>query len=198
MGLLILGLLLSAFFGSAQESNSLDEPIGLNVGDTVTFFSAQNQFDSTFVLAEALADGLVIVVFYRGQWCPYCNRHLSELQENLELIEERGATIIAISPENQEGLNKTKEKSNLEFTLLSDENYDICRAFDVLFVPSKADVKKYNAFLRADLENAHSNENILLPVPATFIIDQNGIIVWRQFDEDYKQRSTVEEIIKNL
>ena len=197
-GLLFLGCMLSTSFGFAQKTKSVEKTHGINVGEIVMPFSAQDQHDSTFVLADALAKGPVVVVFYRGQWCPYCNRHLAELQDNFKLIEEKGATIVAISPENQVSLKKTVEKTNVQFTLLFDENYEICRDFDVLFVPTNTQVAKYDSFLGADLSNAHSNETILLPVPATFIIDQSGVIIWRQFDQNYKERSTVEEILKQI
>jgi peroxiredoxin len=190
--------MLTAFVGFAQKTKSVKKTHGIDVGEIVTPFSAQDQHDSTFVLVDALAKGPVVVVFYRGQWCPYCNRHLSELQDNLNQIEEKGATIVAISPENQEALGKTVEKTGAQFTLLFDENYEICKDFDVLFVPTNAQIAKYDSFLNADLWNAHSNETVLLPVPATFIIDQTGVIIWRQFDQNYKERSTIEEILKQL
>ena len=176
----------------------VDETRGLQVGDTVELFTAVDTNDSLFKLSDALENGPVVVVFYRGQWCPYCNRHLSALQDSMEQIVGAGATVIAISPENQNALNKTMEKNNISFTLLYDKDYTICTSFDVLFEPTNGQINKYNTFLNANLKEAHSQEEVLLPVPATFIIGTDGVIKWRQFDHNYKERSTVQEIIKHL
>jgi len=140
----------------------------------------------------------VVLLFYRGQWCPVCNRHMSQLQEQLDEIEAKGAKVIAVSPEKQENLQKTKSKTGAEFTLLYDEDYKICEDFDVAFVPKEQLIELYDTRLDADLENAHSDNSQRIPVPATFIINQKGKVAWRHFDRDYKERASEEEIMEAL
>jgi len=90
------------------------------------------------------------------------------------------------------------EQTGAEFTLLYDEGYRISDAFDVTFRPSGKDRLMYNTMLGANLKNAHSDDSQRLPIPATYIIGQDGNIVWRQFDPNYKNRSTVAGILEGL
>ncbi len=182
----------------AQQYRSVDEAKGLAAGTKAPLFEAQDQNRSTFVLADALKKGPVVLIFYRGQWCPVCNRHLSNLQDSLELIYEKGATVIAVSPEKPEHLNKTAEKTGAKFILLYDESFRIADAYDVTFKPTDMERFAYNTMLGADLKNAHSDDSQRLPIPATYIIWKDGIIAWRQFDPNYKNRSTVADILKHL
>lgn len=198
-GILILILVLSqSVITWAQKGTSHPEPTGLQIGDTVSDFTAVNQMDSTFNLKAALQDGPIVLVFYRGQWCPFCNRHLHDLQDSLKLINQTGAQVIAISPEKPEYLQKMEGKTGAEFTLLYDEKYVISEQFGVLFNPDKATKTLYNTALKADLSKAHNNENEFLPIPATYIINREGVIVWRHFDPNYKKRSSVKEILENI
>ena len=102
----------------AQEYKSVSEVKGLPVGAEVSMFTAKDQFGNNYKLSEALKKGPVVLLFYRGQWCPVCNKHLSQLQDSLQLIYDKGATVIAISPERPEYLKKTEEKTKATFTLL--------------------------------------------------------------------------------
>lgn len=181
-----------------SQTNHNTEPQGLNVGDKVPLFEAVTHDNETIVLEEALKKGPVVVLFYRGQWCPICNRLLSNLQDSLDLIQKAGATLVAVSPEKPELMKKTAKKTKADFTLLFDDSYKICNAFDVTFTPDKATKMKYNTFLGADLENAHSDGSTRLPVPATFIVNQDGVIVWRHFDPNYKNRATASQILNHL
>lgn len=187
----------STSFGMTQSTQN-PEPKGLKIGDKAPLFKAVTHNNENFVLAESLKKGPVVILFYRGQWCPICNRHLSNLQDSLNLIRKAGATVVAISPEKPELMNKTAKKTNAEFILVFDDGYKICNAFDVTFTPDKATKIKYNTMLGADLENAHSDESTRLPVPATFIINQDGEIVWRHFDPNYKNRASASQIINHL
>lgn len=195
--LLILFFIISAFSVKAQYK-SVEEVSGKEVGEKVKSFSAIDADGNTSNLETALKDGPVVLLFYRGQWCPVCNRHMSQLKEQLDKIEAKGAKVIAVSPEKQENLQKTKSKTGAEFTLLYDEDYKICEDFDVAFVPKEQMIDAYNNRLEANLENAHSDNSQRIPVPATFIIDQKGKVAWRHFDRDYKERASAEEIMEAL
>ena len=123
---------------------------------------------------------------------------MAEVQSGLDLIEEKGATVIAISPEKPDLLEMTACKTGASFILLYDEDFKISDAFDVTFKPNTKQRMIYNTVLGADLKEAHSDDSERLPIPATFIIDEEGVVIWRQFDPDYKNRSTIEEIIDQL
>ena len=183
---------------TAQEYKSISEVKGLPVGAKVPMFTAKDQFGNNYQLSDALKKGPVVLLFYRGQWCPVCNKHLSELQDSLQFIYDKGATVIAISPERPEYLKKTEEKTNASFTLLYDKDYLIGNAFDVVFEPGTYEIDMYNTRLNAQLDISQSDSSSRLPVPATFIINANGRIVWRQFNPDYHIRANVSDIIDNI
>lgn len=183
---------------NAQEYKSVDEAKGTTVGMTAPEYSAVDADSNQFSLHEALKNGPVVMIFYRGFWCPVCNQHLSQIQDSLKLIEETGAKVIAISPEKPEYLDVMAEKTGAEFTLLYDDGYKIADAYDVTFKPSATTLFTYNTFLGAKLKETHSDDSQRLPIPATYIIGTDGKIAWRQFDPDYKKRSTVADILKAL
>lgn len=182
----------------AQEKREADDAKGLQVGTIAPLFSAVDADNQPFELQRALEKGPVVLIFYRGQWCPICNRHLSQIQDSLQFIAEKGATVIAVSPEKPEYLDKMAEKTGAKFTLLYDEGYKIENAYDVTFTPDDKQIFMYNSMLNAKLKESHSDDSQQLPIPATYIIGIDGKIVWRQFNPDYKKRSTMKEIIENL
>lgn len=184
----------------AQDKNvkSVKEAKGLEVGATVPSFEAIDQNGKIQKLDELLEEGPVVLVFYRGQWCPICNRHLSALNDSLNAIYEKGAKVVAISPERPENIRQTIEKTNAGFTLLYDEGYRISESFDVAFLPDFATRTAYNTALKADLKDAHSDDSQRLPIPATFIINQDKKVVWRHFDPNYRNRASVNDILMVL
>lgn len=191
-------IMLAFVMKSQNDYKTVKEAIGLQVGDFVNDFTAKDLHERTFVLSEALKKGPVVVIFYRGHWCPICNKHLSTLQDSLQLIYNKGASVIAISPEKPEYLEQTAKKTHASFSLLYDEGFKIADLFDVTFKPDSITITIYNTMLGADLKKAHSDESQRLPIPATFIIGTDSKIVWRHFDPNYKKRSTVAEIVKNI
>ncbi|MFC0875634.1 peroxiredoxin-like family protein [Saccharicrinis sp. FJH2] len=189
---------LSFSFLHAQETRRAEDAKGLNTGTKAPLFSAIDADSSEFNLSAALKDGPVVLIFYRGFWCPVCNKHLATIQDSLSLVTKKGATVIAVSPEKPEYLNKMKEKTGAQFRLLYDEGYKIADAYDVTFTPPPATLFTYNTVLNAKLKETHSDDSQRLPIPATYIINTKSTIIWRQFDPDYHNRSTVKDILKNL
>jgi len=106
--------------------------------------------------------------------------------------------VVAVSPEKPELLKMTQEKTAASFTLLYDEDYQISEAFDVVFLSDENTLNIYNSRLGANLKDAHSDQSQRLPIPATFIIDQDRKVIWRHVNPDYKQRATTAEILKVL
>jgi peroxiredoxin len=169
----------------------------LKVGQKAPQFTAFDQNGEKFKSSEVLRDKQLIVVFYRGQWCPFCNRHLSELQDHLEDFRKAGAQIVAISPEKTENINKTVKKTKADFPVLWDKDNSIMESFGVNFILAKDLQEKYKEY-GVDLEKDNGNSSQTLPVPATFIIGKNGKIKFLQYDPNYKNRSSAKEILEQL
>ena len=191
----VLGLvfLLSVtFYGLAQET-----PEGLFINSKAPDFRAKDQHGQEIHLKELLKKGEVVLVFYRGQWCPYCNRELKRLQDSLQLIIAKGATLVAVTPEKTESISKTIEKTAATFPILSDDGLKIMKAYDVAFELDENTLARYrNAGLNIEANNGKNGN--YLPVPAVYIIDKESNIVYRFFEPDYKKRPSVKEILDNL
>ncbi len=196
--ILTLIVITMAEVGVSQTKRSVNDAQGLAVGTDAPMFKALDADSTVFSLKQTIKNGPVVLIFYRGFWCPVCNKHLGKIQDSLKLIEEAGAKVVAISPEQPEYLNKMAKKTKAEFTLLYDENYKVAEAYDVDFSPTKTELFTYNVILGGKLKKTHSDESQRLPIPATYIIDEQGKIIWRQFDHDYKKRSSVKDILTAL
>lgn len=181
-----------------QHFKSINQVKGIDPGTKVSLFSAIDADGNPYHLKDALQKGPVVVLFYRGQWCPVCNRYLSQVQDSIQQIYSMGASVIAISPEKPELLQKTQKKTKADFILLHDKDFKIGEAFDVVFMPDAKQINMYNDQLNAHLEEASSDGTARLPVPATFILDKNGVVVWKQFNPDYKIRASVKEILDHI
>ncbi|MBL7746465.1 MAG: AhpC/TSA family protein [Chitinophagaceae bacterium] len=176
----------------AQEA-----PEGLFIGSKAPDFKAKDQNGKEVRLKDLLKEGKVVLVFYRGQWCPYCNKALSRLQDSLQLIKDKGATLIAVSPEKQENVAITVEKTRAEFSVLHDEKLKIMKAYDVEYEMQENTVTRYrNSGL--DIEKINGENGKFLPVPAVYIIDKESTVTYRFFDKDYKKRPSVKDILDNL
>lgn len=174
------------------------EPQGLQVNQAAPDFTAKNQDGRTINLKSLLKNGSVVLVFYRGEWCPYCNKYLMELEQSLSNIASKGATVVAVTPEQPEFIDKSVEKTKASFPILHDEGLKIMRAYDVAYKLDEKAIKKYQR-IRVDLNviNGEVNrEN--LPVPAVYVINKKGIITYRFFDPDYTNRAPITTIMKYL
>lgn len=142
---------------------------------------------SEFDLAAAYADGPVVLVFYRGGWCPYCTKHLRELGAMEASLRERGFTILAVSPDRPEKLQATRDEHAVGITLLSDQDLALARAFGLAFRVDDETVRRYEGF-GIDLQAASGRDHQSLPVPAVYLIDGDGIIRFAHSDPDYRTR----------
>ena len=183
---------------TAQQKKKAKDAKGLRVGSLAPGFETMAADGSMFNLHEALKNGKVMIVFYRGYWCPVCNKHLASIQDSLEMIETLGVKVVAISPQKPEYLDTMAQKSGARFTLLYDRDYKIASTYDVLFNPSKIEALTYNVFLGAKLGKTQSDDSQRLPIPATYIIDSDGTIIWRQFDPNYHHRSKMKDVLDFL
>ncbi len=175
-----------------------EKPEGLFINSKAPDFKAADQYKNEIRLKDVLRDSLVVLVFYRGQWCPFCNRQLKKLEDSLSFIKSKGARLIAVTPERPEYISKTIEKTNASYPLLYDKDMKIMKAYAVSF---EVDEKTVSRYKNADIDLAEANgqkEKVYLPIPAVYIISKEGTILYRYFDTDYKKRPSVKEIISNL
>ncbi len=184
--------LLSGCFLLAQEA-----PEGLFLNSKAPDFKAKDQNGKDVRLKDLLKKGKVVLVFYRGEWCPYCNKNLKKLEDSLQLIVDKGATLVAVSPEQPESIAKTVEKTSAKYSILHDENLKIMKAYEVEFEVPENTLKRYrNGGIKIDEINGKNGN--YLPIPATYIIDKEANITYRFFNQDYKKRPSVKEILENL
>ena len=179
-------------------SEDTNEMIKLSKGDQAPLFEGVDQNGENINLAELLKKGPAVLIFYRGQWCPVCSKHLSGLQDSLQMILDKGASVIAVSPEKTENIKKIIEKTNATFPILYDEGYKIMNAYGVAYKETAENVEKYNTYLNADLGNANWDGSNTLPVPATYVIGVDGKIKYVHFNPDYTDRASISEILKQL
>jgi peroxiredoxin len=171
---------------------------GLKNGAQAPEFTAKDNSGKTLDLKALLKKHKsVVLFFYRGQWCPYCNKHIQQLQDSLQLLTAKGAYVIGVTPETGENINKTIEKTHASFSIVQDKGYAIMKAYDVNYTVDAnlyAKLKEYGV----DLEQGNGNTDHVLPVPATYVINSSGKITYVHFDKDYTKRPSVSLIAKNL
>ena len=166
-------------------------------GDQLPAFTLQNATGMAFDSQKMLASGPMVIVFYRGSWCPYCNMHLGQIQAELDTIQASGGQLVAISPEMPDRSLTLTEKLQLEFEILSDTDNTVARAFGLVFevpVLFRAALKE----LSIDFDEVYGKDVVELPVPASFVVDRAGRIVFSQMHPDYTQRTNVAQMITAL
>ena len=187
-------LLISALQLQAQE-----KPEGLFINSKAPDFKGKDQNGNEVVLKDLRKKGPVVIIFYRGYWCPYCNKELQKLEDSLQLIKEKGAQLIAVTPEKQEGITKTVERTKATYPIITDDELKIMKAYDVAY---QVDTKTIDRCKMASIDLAANNgqkpEAVYLPVPAVYIIGKDGEIKYRFFEEDYKKQAAVKDILSNL
>lgn len=189
---LTLTFILSTFLTNAQN------PQGLQVNQIAPDFAAKDQNGNTVTLKSLLSKGSVVLVFYRGEWCPYCNKYLKEMEESLVEITKKGASVVAVTPEVPEYIAKSVEKTSASFPILHDNGLKIMKNYDVSY---KLDDKTANRYKRLNIDLNEINGDVNrenLPVPAVFVINKQGVIVYRFFDPDYTNRAPISVLMKHI
>ena len=149
---------------------------GLAIGDHAPNFALPDALGQSVTLTDLIQKGPVVVVFYRGEWCPYCNIQLRGLQAALPRFRELGASLVAISPQAPDHSLSLIEKHELAFPVLSDLDQEVIRAYKVQFaLAGDLEDLQVNVF-QNDPANQNADHSRSLPVPATFVIDCDGIV----------------------
>lgn len=171
---------------------------GIATGEQAPEFTAKDNFGKTLDLKALLkTHKTVVLFFYRGQWCPYCNKQIEHLQDSLQQLTAKGAYVIGVTPETGENINKTIDKTHASFSIIQDKDYRIMKDYKVNYTLDEAIVTKYKGY-GIDLEKNNGNTDHVLPVPATYVIGKNGKLIFAHFDKDYKKRPSVKSILDVL
>jgi peroxiredoxin len=143
------------------------------------------------------ARGPLVVSFYRGSWCPYCNIELQAWQQELAALQAMGATLIAISPQTPDASLTTAQKHALAYPVLSDVGNHVARQFGLVFTLHESLRPIYAAF-GIDLPAHNGESSFELPVPATYVIDRDGTIAGAWVDVDYRNRAEPASVMATL
>lgn len=170
----------------------------LKLGDRVSDFILMDAHGAPVRLLELLSRGPVVVAFYRGGWCPYCNIELRGLQRVLPEIQRLGATLVAVSPQLPDNSLTTAEKNALEFPVLSDVGNTVAQRFGIVFTLPTDLLEAYETFQHGLLEKNGRDGATELPIPATFVLDPQGVIQLAYVDEDYTRRLDPEIVLDKL
>lgn len=176
-----------AVLAAAISASAAQELRPLMIGDAIPDLTLKNANGENLHLRSAAEEQPLVLIFYRGSWCPYCNRHLGQLQEIDPQLRELGYRIVAVSPDLPEYLVKSIEKDHLTYTMLSDSSMEAAKAFGLAFTVDSDTLEKYKGY-GIDLEAASGETHHMLPVPAVFLIGQDGIIDFVYVNPDYKSR----------
>lgn len=184
-------ILIMSFFSTFAQ----DKPFALKVGDNAPNFVGKDHNGKVISLKELTEKGKVVLMFYRGAWCPYCNKYMSQLEQTLPQFSAKNAMVIAITPEPEESISKAVEKTKSTFSIIYDKDRKIMKDWKVAYSMSDDMQTKYKGY-GLDLEKKQGDW--ILPVPATYVIGQDGKIEFVHFDENYQQRADIENILKSL
>ena len=166
------------------------------LGQQAPDFTLNNALGKPVSLRDYLKKGKVVLTWYRGGWCPYCNLTLHQLQQELPNFTANGATLLALTPELPDKSITTAEKHALEFEVLSDIGNKVAKQYGIVFKLTDEVAKRYNdGFGLNDFNGNESNE---LPLAATYIINESGEIIYAFLDADYRNRAEPSELTEFL
>jgi peroxiredoxin len=166
-------------------------------GDKAPEFTLDDPDGNPVSSAQLLAQGPLVISFYRGVWCPYCNLELQALQEALPQIEARGARVVAISPQTAPNSRKSQRNNGLAFPILSDEKSRVAAEFGLRFSLPDYLVALYKGF-KNDLPAFNDDPAWVLPMPARYVIGGDGIVAYAEVNPDYTQRPDPSELLPVL
>jgi len=148
-------------------------------------------------IKELLQKGPVVISFYRGGWCPYCNLELRELQKFIPEFEKLNATLVAISPETPDNSLDTKQRNELTFPVLSDKGNVLSKQLKLTFNLKSEIIDIYNNF-GLDVEKFNGDTNFELPIPATYVVGTDGLVKFAEANTNYTQRTEPSDILDVL
>lgn len=169
----------------------------LKQGDAAPDFTLPDASGNDVNSAELRGGGALVITFYRGGWCPYCNFELKALQEKLPEIRDLGAQMVAISPETPDRAADTAGKNEVSFPVLSDAGNRVARQFGLVFELPET-IRPIYLKMGIDLPRQNGDGSFELPVPATYVVGSDGLVKLAAVDADYRYRLDPEEVIAAL
>lgn len=171
---------------------------GLQIGEHAPDFTLPDQLGREIQLSDRLRRGPVVLVFYRGEWCPYCNLTLKSLQDHLDAIERLGAGLIAISPQTLDHALSLAERHLVRFSVLSDVTQETIGAYRLQYTLPPDSQDLYVNVFDNDLRRQTADGSWNLAVPGTFVVDRDGTIRARFVDADYRRRAEPTDVLAVL
>ncbi|MDA8044228.1 MAG: peroxiredoxin-like family protein [Actinomycetota bacterium] len=181
---------------AALEASGLAQR-SLAVGAIAPDFALPDPTGRRVALTSLLAEGPVVLSFYRGGWCPYCSTQLRALQTRLADISEAGGRLVAVSPQTPDHSLSTAEKLELAFPVLSDVGNTVARTYGLVFSLPE-DLRDVYSGFGLDLPAANGDDTFELPLPATFVVGTDAKVAWRFVDSDYTRRAEPDDVIDAL
>jgi len=170
----------------------------LQVGAKAPDFSLQNSKGDSVSLYTLLEKGSVILTWYRGGWCPFCNMQLQYLQRNMPEFKANGANLIALTPEKPDESLSTQEKNELEFEVLSDFDNIVAREYGIVFKLTDEVSDLYKNTFNLNLRAYNGNDSDELPMAATYVIGKDGMVDYAYLNADYTTRAEIGDIINSI
>ena len=168
----------------------------LKVGDKAVDGELVDGEGKKVKLSELWKGGPLVVIWYRGGWCPVCQKHLSGIQEALPAIKAAGGSVVAIAPELPENSKQTAKKNGLDFALLSDKGNALGKKYGVVFKLDPDTAQDYQRWF--SLEKHNGDASMQLPVPVAYIINSEGIITFAYVNANYGERVNPDEVVKAM
>lgn len=192
--LLLFGLMAVAAADQQVPDDAADvHPVA--VGERAPAFEAVAPDGGVYTFRPGELDRPAVVIFYRGGWCPYCNRHLSELRNAVPKLREAGYEVLFLSADRPSRLRASLDEPGLDYRLLSDASMAIARDWGLAFRVDDETVERYRS-LGIDLAAASGYDHHQLPVPGVFLVDRDGIVRYRYVNPDYRQRLGAEALLE--
>ncbi len=186
--------LFGAGLDSVRQSGVIER--ALTVGDTIPMFGLKNVDEEFTQIRRLLDTGPVVLTFYRGGWCPYCNLQLLAYQDILPEIGRLGAELVAVSPQVPDSSIATAERDSLDYFVLSDVGNRVAEDMGLVYTLPTDLCRVYQERLSLSAYNADAS--CRLPLAATYVIDRDGVIRWAFLDADYRKRAEPADIIRAL
>lgn len=183
-------------FADDMDAMSATETKPAKVGAMVPEAKLVGMDGKEMTLASVLGGKPTVLIFYRGGWCPYCNKHLADLMKVQKDLVAKGYQLIGISPDTAEELNKSKEKERLIYKLYSDSSADAMKKFGIAFKVEDELVAKYKNDYKIDLEKASGQTHHILPVPSVFVVNPSGKIIYAYSNPDYRVRLKGQDVLE--
>ena len=166
------------------------------VGDAAPEFTLNDSEGKPVSLRSLLASGPLVLSFYRGVWCPYCNMELQALQEALPDIVARGASVVAISPQTAPNSRKSLRENKISFPILNDPASAVAHAFGIRYALPDYLIELYKGFTNLPVLN--DDPSWVLPMPARYVIGMDGVIAYAEVNPDYTRRPDPSELFRTL